>query len=223
MPHCQHSHCFVCVCGGLYGKLVANGTLFRATRKSNYDFNMTSTRCAHPKPNMKAGLSGVFACDMGSECKSSKNQKFNKPLFTRLRSHMMTFFMEPEGLAAACSSTVSGHAPPAAITALLPTDPQCRASARRSEHFRILQTAVAIFVRQMQMLGGQSDMEIYLIDYARLYNRAQARVVDLMVTMENMKLSPVWRELTGRSLSLDWTPPNHAAVPARCGKSTWTG
>ena len=136
-------------------------------------------------------------------------------------SHMMTFFMEPEGLAAACSSTVSGHTPPAAITALLPTDPQCRAPARRSEHFRILQTAVAIFVRQMQMLGGQSDMEIYLIDYARLYNHAQARVVDLMVTMENMKLSSVWRELTGRSLSLDWTPPNHAAVPARC--RVWTG
>lgn len=55
----------------------------------------------------------------------------------------------------------------------------------------------------MQMLGGQSDMEIYLIDYARLYNHAQARVVDLMVTMENMKLS------------------YHAAVPARC--RVWTG
>ena len=101
---------------------------------------------------------------------------------------MMTFFMEPEGRAAACSSTVSGHPPPAAIAALPPTDPQCRASERRSEHFRILQKAVAIFVRQMQMLGGQSDMKMYLIDYARLYNHAQARVVDLMLTMENMGL-----------------------------------
>ena len=109
---------------------------------------------------------------------------------------MMTFFMEPEGRAAACSSTVSGHPPPAAIAALPPTDPQCRASERRSEHFRILQKAVAIFVRQMQMLGGQSDMKMYLIDYARLYNHAQARVVDLMLTMENMGLSSVCLTLT---------------------------
>ena len=115
---------------------------------------------------------------------------------------MMTHFMGPERRAAARSSTVSGHASATAIAALPPTNPQCRAPERQSEHVIILQKAVAILVIQMQILGVQSDMKKYLIDYARLYNHAQARVVDLMLTIENIGGSSVWLRLA--RAHVDW-------------------